>query len=83
MWCYSIVVVTVFVLNVSHYFHYPGQSFTLTPTIRASKQEVIEDWEGFDVICEVNIPLETSVNIAWDYPGQLVRKLGFVTKAPC
>ena len=50
-----------------------GQSITLQPTIQASKLEVIEEWEGFDVVCEVNIPLGTTVDLAWDYPGQMVK----------
>ena len=58
-----------------------GQSIEITPRIQASKQEVIEDWEGFNVSCEVDIPLGTTVDISWDYPGQMVRNK-VVTQPP-
>ena len=40
------------------------------PKIQASKTEVIQGWEGFEVTCEVDMPSRSSLDLIWDYPGK-------------
>ena len=40
------------------------------PKIQASKTEVIQGWEGFEVTCEVDMPSRSSLELIWDYPGK-------------
>ncbi|XP_022091569.1 uncharacterized protein LOC110979807 [Acanthaster planci] len=50
--------------------NYEVNSPLVAPAIQASKMEVIQGWEGFEVTCEVDMPLRSSLELSWDYPGK-------------
>ena len=48
------------------------QGSLVKPEIRASKTEVIQGWEGFDVTCEVDMLSRSHLVLSWEYPGKRV-----------
>ena len=47
------------------------------PMVQASKAEVIQGKEGFNVTCEVEAPLGSLVSLTWKYPAlQVINSLG-------
>ncbi|XP_033631819.1 hemicentin-1-like [Asterias rubens] len=57
--------------------HYEVHSSPVKPEIHASKTEVIQGWEGFDVMCEVDVPSRSHIELSWEYPGKRISSLEF------
>ena len=51
------------------------------PEVYASKREVIQGWEGFEVTCEVDMLSRSSLDLIWDYPGKGVRAQSFTASS--
>ncbi|XP_038063285.1 uncharacterized protein LOC119733977 isoform X2 [Patiria miniata] len=54
---------------------YEAQSPLIKPEITASKREVIQGWEGFEVTCEADVPSRSHLTLSWEYPGKGIASL--------
>lgn len=49
-----------------------AKTYLPQPRVYSSKQDVLKDREGFTVTCSADSPLQSSMELSWDYPGKEV-----------